>query len=54
MEEMVNDALDSTLDNEDIEEEIEPVFSCKKKFQKSATVSITSNLAIYAWSIKCR
>ena len=30
------------------------VFSSHSKFQKSATVAITSNLTIHAWSIKCR
>ena len=29
-------------------------FSSELKFPKNATVAITSNLAICAWSIKCR
>ena len=33
---------------------IQPVFSSRKVFLKSATVPITSNLAIRAWNIKCR
>ena len=32
----------------------QPLFSSQKLFPKSATVSITSNFAIRAWSIKCR
>ena len=31
-----------------------PLFSSRKVFLKSATVSVTSNLAVRAWSIKCR
>ena len=31
-----------------------PLFSSRKVFPKSATVLVTSNLAVRAWSIKCR
>ena len=33
---------------------IMPLFSSRKVFPKSATVPVTSNLAIRAWSIKCK